>query len=288
MNCPTHTQGFLTEALDSYFKKFKSPPVYLSEKIESQLFESLLVQLYNQLPRHLLSYMPQDPNKWNSYSTSQQIRLLQLILVSIQLSKVKTFFKGYSLVYVSQLQGSYISDCITADIREKVITWDHFDKICSQRICLLSTILKVYQLMYHSENPTIVLGKKIYSLYKSDLKLLNTVKTVDFSGLRFVWKKDSCAVVIYDQQLKSFLNHFRVTEKCQPVAVTAWQNLPLKTIKYKYNLLKKQVSFLYKEIPPISRKKITQKINYILKLSHLCTVSKKCKITRCRAKQLSH
>lgn len=286
MNCPTHIQDVVQDVLEAYLNKYTKPPIYLYSKIRSHLLEALLDLMYKKVPKSLMSYMPSNTSNFLRNSELHQIRILRVLLTSLQASKFKSLFKGNLNLYLSAddmtFTPEYLKSWFKVNNSEKYIDTD---KLLSKQLHQLFLILLFCHENASRRSHAIIHGQTLIRLtpLKPDGNY-RELKSIDFLGLKLYKSTGQWQVRVFDQQLLSQLSVYRIAADLKPIAVNSWQNLPVEVIKRKYKLVENQILRSYVSIPKKDRLKINKKIKYFLGISYLYTVSKKCKISTCRAK----
>lgn len=286
MNCPTHTQDSFKRVLKPLLELYKSPPLYTVAKLEQEIFSHILLLTYKSLSKTDRQFFPKKPENFLTYKLVEQERLLSLLLLKRQMAFFAQVFTQklplYSMKTTAFQAEAFVSDLGLPELEK----WPHYGKIYTKRLTLL---LKFHYLLSLSASQMHLFSSKgdDSALSVEKKKGYEGKKVFDIAGLRFYFHQDSWKSESFDQSLVSFLSLFRCSSKGKISAVTQWQNLPQKTLKFKYKLLKKHINSLYSFLPQDQKEKIFKKIDYFLRLSYLSTVSKKCKISVCRAKQLS-
>ena len=288
MNYPTHIQDSFIRVLKPIFQSYQKPPIYFIDKIEQSIFSDLLEHCYSSLPKSLLKFFPQKVGCFLSYKNKEQERLLSILLLKKQVTFLTSSFKDHLPLYVKKIECFNPQQFLCPlDIKiPQWKNWHHRDKVFSKRLTLL---LKVSSLLSHLPDKTVLFAsnKDLLVSRKKDSPQYFEKKVFDLAGLRFYFSAGTWKIECFDNQLKAFLSLFRCSSHGKISAVSPWQNLPLKSIKFRYKLLKKHIKSLYSFLTTEQQEKVFKKIEYFLHLSYLSTVSKKCKISVCRVKQLS-
>lgn len=307
MNCSTHVaQKSNPEFLRNLFSRYTQVPLFYANRLEQIMFQALLAYLYAHFPSSQLRFMPSSMRHWHKYTASRQEILAKTLALFWHVDQASTLFKGFNLYEIdwqcassSSAWGPYQNNLASLVKRigldQRLTKWAHVDTLASKRNLSLISVLDAMNFPNTSEAVTsfcLTRSQRIHRYVIADhswaqCNPCKRVFRVEIAGVLFIQKNQLWQSLVYDQQLLRFLEHFDLCANNEVRAVTKWQNLCPQKIKFRFALLSKQLAALYQKMPKTMRKAIIRKTRYFVRYSYLCTLSKKCNISKCRAKQLS-